>query len=149
MTDTRTEDIEQTVDTEEVFEIDNDSKEIENTDNDTDPTIEVDYEKVIEDDLASLRSEFHELANVVSITELNNPLRYAALRDLGLSPAEAYLATRKRTPSDTRAHLGTAYAKRAASPYGSMPQRELTAARELFGDLNDADIQRLYRKVTK
>ena len=149
MTDIRTEDIERTADSETEIAETSEVTEValESRSEPVEP--EIDYEKIIEDDLAELRSEFHELSDVTSITELNNPLRYAALRDLGLSPTEAYLATKKRVPADTRAHLDTAYGRRASSPYGSMPQRELTAARELFGDLSDADIQRLYRKVTK
>ena len=49
----------------------------------------VDYEGIIREDIAQLKSEFPELSELSEITQLNNPLRYAALRDLGLSPAEA------------------------------------------------------------
>lgn len=111
---------------------------------------ETDYDALIEEDLRSLRAEFQEAAELTSITELNNPLRYAALRDLGLCAREAYLATGgSRARRDTRAHLGTAYGRRASTPGGIMTQRELSEARELFGDLKDEEIQRLYRRVTK
>lgn len=119
-----------------------DTKEVSDGEN------EVDYERIIEDDLAELRAEFPELYGISDITELDNPLRYAALRDLGLSATEAYLATTKRKRHDNRAHLKSAYGRSAAAPTGMMTQRELRDAREIFGNLSDAEIQRLYRKVT-
>lgn len=109
----------------------------------------VDYEALIESDLNTLRAEFPELGDIKEITDLNNPLRYAALRDLGLTPEEAYLATAKRRSQDTRAHLRSAHGRNAATPLGMMSQHELSVARELFPGLSDADIQRLYKKVTK
>ena len=89
------------------------------------------------------------MKNKTSITELNNPLRYAALRDLGLSPIEAYMATAKRRTQDTRSHLKSAHGRSAAAPAGMMSQYELASARELFPGMSDADLQRLYKKVTK
>ena len=109
----------------------------------------VDYEALIESDLDTLRAEFPELKGIKDITDLNNPLRYAALRDLGLSPEEAYLATAKRRAQDTRAHLRSAHGKNAGASIGMMSQHELSAARDLFPGLSDAEIQRLYKKVTK
>ena len=109
----------------------------------------VDYEALIESDLNTLRAEFPELGDIKQITDLNNPLRYAALRDLGLTPEEAYLATAKRRSQDTRAHLRSAHGRNASTPLGMMSQHELSVARELFPGLSDADIQRLYKKVTK
>lgn len=109
----------------------------------------VDYESLIESDLAALKAEFPELKDIGGITELNNPLRYAALRDLGLSPIEAYMATAKRRTQDTRSHLKSAHGRSAAAPTGMMSQYELASARELFPGMSDADLQRLYKKVTK
>ena len=84
-----------------------------------------------------------------NVTELNNPLRYAALRDLGLSPAEAYLATARRYKSDTRSHLKSAHGRNAARSVSGMSYAELTAARDLFPGKNDAEIERLYKRVSK
>jgi hypothetical protein len=109
----------------------------------------LDYESIIADDIARLKAEFPELVGIRDITDLNNPLRYAALRDLGLSPAEAYLATAKRSKADTRAHLKSAHGRNAAPSGSSMSYAELTAARELFPGKNDAELARLYRRVTK
>ena len=109
---------------------------------------EIDYEALIAEDLTALRSEFPELAGIEDITELDNPIRYAALRDMGLTAEEAYLATRKRVKRDNRSHLTTAYGRSGSAPRGGMSQRELSEARELFSGLSDSEIQRLYRKVT-
>lgn len=108
----------------------------------------VDYGSLIEEDLESLRSEFPELRGISNILELGNPIRYAALRDLGLSPAEAYLATESRgARRDNRAHLQTSVPKSASRPMEDIPKRELEIARELFSELSDREIQKLYRKV--
>jgi hypothetical protein len=109
----------------------------------------VDYEALIASDIETLRSEFPELREINDITDLNNPLRYAALRDLGLTPEEAYLATAKRRTQDTRAHLRSAHGRNAATSVSIMSQRELSAARDLFPDLSDSELQRLYKRVTK
>ena len=109
----------------------------------------VDYEALIESDMDKLRAEFPELRGITDITELNNPLRYAALRDLGLTPEEAYLATSKRRTQDTRAHLKSAHGRSASAPMGIMSQRDLATARDLFPDLSDAELQRLYKRVSR
>lgn len=114
----------------------------------TDETV-IDYEALIAEDIASLKAEFPELGDLNSITELNNPLRYAALRDLGLSAAEAYMATAKRRAPDNRSHLRSAHGRSASAPVGMMSQLELATARELFPDRSDAELQRLYKRVTK
>lgn len=116
--------------------------EVENTE-------AIDYEALIASDIDALKAEFPELKGINDITDLNNPLRYAALRDLGLSPAEAYMATAKRRTQDTRAHLRSAHGKNAATAMGMMSQYELATARELFPGMSDSELQRLYKKVTK
>lgn len=110
---------------------------------------EVDYAKIIAEDIRALRQQFDELSTLEDITELENPLRYAALRDLGLSPREAYLATSgARRARDTRSHLTGTVPKGAASPRGSMTAGELAAARDLFAGMSDSQIQALYKRVT-
>ena len=111
---------------------------------------ETDYGEVIEQDLAELRESFPECrARLTGISELKDPMRFAALRDLGLSAKEAFLATGGvKRGYDNRAHLTSsvpAYAKAAQE----MPRAEYEAARELFSDLTESEIRKLYRKVTK
>lgn len=124
------------------------SSELENEAADTAASDEIDYEAVVKEDLKILREEFSELSEITDICELDNPLRYAALRDLGLSPAEAYLATAKRSRKDNRSHL---VATRTVSleKNGTMSDAELASAREIFSNISDREIRKLYKRVTK
>jgi hypothetical protein len=109
------------------------------------------FEELIASDLSELRGLFPELREIESITELENPTRYAALRDLGLSPEEAYKATATALPRgrDNRAHLSPAAPGRRASASADIPFRDMQVARSIFGDLSDSEIRKLYRKVTR
>lgn len=112
----------------------------------------VDYAALAAEDLLALRREFPELSALSDLTELENPARYGALRDLGLSAKEAYLATTtpRRIPrGDNRAHLHSAVPKAVQAVGDGMSEGELSAARELFFGLGDAELHRLYQKVTK
>ena len=110
----------------------------------------IDYESLMREDLAELQKEFAELGDITSITELSNPLRYAALRDLGLSPKEAYMATSPRKKAaDNRSHLSSAVSRSISRPATAIPPAQLRIARELFRDMSDAEINALYRRVTK
>ncbi len=102
-------------------------------------------------DIDELAEKFPEMRNAESISELKNPLRYAALRDLGLSAEEAYLATSGARPRmrDNRNHLGGSVPRPVSAPHAAMSARELRYARELFDDISDAEIIKLYSKVTK
>ena len=59
--------------------------------------------------------------------------------------AEATLPTDE--PSST-AHLASSLPKIASAPKGAMTKSQLREARELFPDLSDGEIFRLYKKVT-
>lgn len=104
---------------------------------------------ILEEDLDLLKKDFSELQDISDISQLPNPTRYAALRDLGLTPKEAYLATSPIKKTDTRSHLKTGVPHISKSPVSSMTRREWQIARALFEDMNDSDIEKLYRKVTK
>ena len=109
-----------------------------------------DYERIVESDLNSLSEAFPELSEIRSISELSDPLRYAALRDLGLTPKEAYLATGGRKKrADNRAHLSSSVPRGAEIPRGAMSEKELNMARDIFSDMSDREIRRLYRRVTQ
>lgn len=108
-----------------------------------------DYEELMRSDLCELKALFPHLADKRSIRELNDPLRYARLRDLGLTPKEAFLATGGMDAAyDNRSHVRSSVAHRAAAASTGISQRELEAARMIFSDLSDREIQRLYKKVT-
>ena len=104
---------------------------------------------ILASDLEELKLEFSELCELCDISELNNPTRYAALRDLGLTPREAYLATCSAQKQDNRSHLRPTPAVNTRRPASSMTMREWQIARSLFEDMSDGEIEKLYRKVTK
>lgn len=99
-----------------------------------------------EDDKKELAEEFPDLNGLDNLEEDE---RYCELRSLGLSPKEAILATRGQIKRlDNRSHLRTGVPRSARSPMGQMSRRQLEEAREFFSDLDDAEIQRLYKRVT-
>ncbi len=113
---------------------------------------ENDYEALIEEDLEVLRNSIPGLEGIRDISELENPVRYGALRDLGLSPEEAWRATTsdaRIVRRDNRAHLRSSVPRAIHAGSSDMSYRELLAAREIFTGVSDAEIQRLYKKVTK
>ena len=109
--------------------------------NQTDPSVTVDG------DISELKKEFGELINIERISDLQNPTRYAALRDLGLTPTEAYLAT-QAPRSAGKSHLTSSVPRTAKPSVGAMSKEALREAREIFYDMDDGEIQRLYKKVT-
>lgn len=109
-----------------------------------------DYAALAVSDMKELIALFPHLEGKTSVSELENPLRYAALRDLGLTPREAYLATASHTPAhDNRSHLRSAVPRGAGAMGATMSARELEDARELFSGLSDSEIHKLYKRVTK
>ena len=52
-------------------------------------------------------------------------------------------------PQDTTSHLSGSIPRRVETPRGAMTKAEMREARELFRDLDDAEIHRLYKKVTQ
>ena len=49
----------------------------------------------------------------------------------------------------TTSHLAGSVPRRVETPRGVMTKAEMREARELFSDLSDAEIHRLYKKVTQ
>jgi hypothetical protein len=124
--------------------------EEEAEDSENGASLPTDYEALAREDARILSELFPSLRGIKSITELKDPLRYAALRDLGLSPKEAYLATGGSVSGyDNRSHLFSTARSKRGSPEGQMTHSELEAARELFSGLSDREIHSLYKKVTK
>ena len=110
---------------------------------------EIDYEELLNSDIEELKNSFAELGAGFSVTDLKNPIRYGALRDMGLSPAEAYLATGGRVRTrDNRAHLTVSVPGTAIKKHLDIPRTELKIAKEIFSDMSEAELHRLYRKVS-
>ena len=111
-----------------------------------------DYADMEREDLAALAAAYPALGSLASLGELDDPARYGELRELGLSPKEAFLAVGggrllTRRVQDTRAHLATAVGRAAATSCGRLSAGELAAARDLFPALSDGEIDALYRRV--
>lgn len=121
-----------------------DGEVISEEENDPNP---VDYERIMREDLIELKRAFSELEDITSIAELPNPMRYAALRDLGLTAKEAYLATSEIRKKDNRSHLSSAVPGGIGAPRCNMTRSELEGARELFPSLRDGELISLYKKV--
>ena len=109
----------------------------------------VNYGELLREDEETLIKSFPNLSESFKITDLKDPIRYGALRDMGLSPKEAYLATGGiLKPRDNRAHLTLSVSGSAAKKSADIPRSELKIAREIFSDMSESDLQRLYRKVS-
>lgn len=112
-------------------------------------TADIDYAQRVEDDLAAIRKEFPTLHGVNDITDLKNPLRFGALRDLGLTVKEAFLASGgARSGYDNRAHLTASVPKRASRGI-EMSRKEYEVAKDLFPGLGDSEIKKLYQRAIK
>lgn len=108
-----------------------------------------DYEKILGEDMDELSEQFLG-EGPIRITDLKNPLRYGALRDLGLSAREAYLASGgRKEKNDNRSHLFSSVPAKSSSHFCEIPRADLYAAREIFSDMSDAEIRNLYKKVTQ
>ena len=108
------------------------------------------YGALVESDLRLLRDSFKELKGLESIGELANPMEFARLRDEGLSAVEAYLEiSRPKRLADNRSHLRASMPAGRAKSNLSISRAELEMARELFPEESDAEIQKLYRSVTR
>jgi len=113
------------------------------------------FRRQAEEDLARLQAVAPEALSYRHIGEMPGALRFAELRELGLSVEEAYYAVRgacaaKPTPDrGGRAHLHGSVPGRAASGGVGMTAGEIEAARRLFPGLPDREIASLYRRVNQ
>ena len=100
------------------------------------------------DVLAELCDGYPELTpdNAAALCNLD---RYRELRALGLTVDEAYRATSKKKASpDSRAHLSVSVGGGGAPSSHGISEPELRSAREIFSGMSDAEIRRLYKRVT-
>ena len=113
------------------------------------------FRRQAEEDLAKLKEVAPETAAYGHLGEMPGALRFAELRELGLSVEEAYYAVRgavgaKPLPDrGGRAHLHGSVPGRAASGGVGMTAGEIEAARRLFPGLPDREIASLYRRVNE
>lgn len=98
------------------------------------------------EDIRLLKEEFPELWDLASADELQNKEKYLRFRGLGLTPAEAYMASGGIRVKERPRPTSPLSVKRRDE---GIPDRQLRMARELFSEMSDTEIQALYRRVTK
>ena len=65
-------------------------------------------------------------------------------------PTEAEPTPETPSPTvNTKAHLSSSVPRAARLPHGALTKGQMAEIREIFGDIDDAEIQRLYKRVTK
>lgn len=90
----------------------------------------------------------HPDAKIGTIADIKNQAAYVALRNSGLAPADAYakaVATPKK--QDTKKHMVSTSPKSSVGKNTPMTDYERKAAKELFRDMSDREIQELYNTV--
>ena len=113
------------------------------------PPPPIDYAAMAAADLAEIKRLDPTYAPAAHLSELPFARRFAALRDMGLSVAEALSAVTPRfSPYDTRSHLRPSAPGGARNPEGCLSAEEMKAAKVLFSDLSEKELQSLYRRVT-
>lgn len=123
----------------------------ENIDSTEDGDNTPDFSALAAEDLSALREAFPALADMASLAELPEPLRYGELREAGLSPVEAFCASHHKLliprHTDGRTHLSPSIGRASSAPGGRISASALSDARELFPSLSDREIEALYRRV--
>ncbi len=64
-------------------------------------------------------------------------------------PAEAVKTDAAEPPKENRNHLISSVPKAARAPMGALTKQQMRELRDLFSNMDDVQIQRLYKKVTK
>lgn len=118
------------------------------------------FEKKASADLAELHAAFPDTRQYTDIRKIPNIKRFGELRDLGLSPKEAYSAAnpdsvrtqvadavKKQSLQDTKKHLRSAVPKGSKDTAPKMTKNELSQWRDIFPDLSDKEILQLYRQT--
>lgn len=98
------------------------------------------------DDVEELKRQFPELSDTRASEELLGSEKYRRFRSLGLTPAEAYLASGGVRPMARLLPSSPLSVKRRDV---GISDHQLRMARELFSEMSDTEIQALYRRVTK
>ena len=126
--------------------------EIPEVENEVEPPSEeaaIDYEQLALEDLAEIKRLDPSYAPASHLGELPFARHFAELRDLGLSVKEALAAAAPRfEKADAKAHLRAMAPRGARVPEGSLDREGMKEAKLLFGNLTDAEINALYRRVT-
>lgn len=123
---------------------------------------QAEFEKKMQSDFAEIQREFPETRGLKSLREIENLAKFGRFRDLGLSPKEAYAAanpdsvrksvaaaTKQQSLNETKAHLKSAVPAGSKDDGIAISKKELREWRDLFPNLSDKEISKLYRESAK
>ena len=123
---------------------------------------QAEFEKKMLSDFAEIQREFPETRGLKSLREIENLAKFGRFRDLGLSPKEAYAAanpdsvrksvaaaTKQQSLNETKAHLKSAVPAGSKDDGIAISKKELREWGDLFPNLSDKEISRLYRESAK
>lgn len=123
---------------------------------------QAEFEKKMQSDFAELQREFPETRAMKSLRDIDNLAKFGRFRDLGLSPKEAYAAanpdsvrknvaaaTKQQSLNETKAHLKSAVPAGSKDDGIAISKKELKEWRDLFPNLSDKEISKLYKESAK
>ena len=111
---------------------------------------EIDYARLAAEDLAEIKRLDPTYAPAAHLGDLPFAHRFAELRDLGLSVAEALAAAAPRFDRyDGKRHLRAVTPRGTKSPEGSLDRDRMKEAKLLFHGMSEAEINALYRRVSQ
>lgn len=123
---------------------------------------QAEFEKKMQSDFVEIQREFPETRGLKSLREIENLAKFGRFRDLGLSPKEAYAAanpdsvrksvaaaTKQQSLNETKAHLKSAVPAGSKDDGIAISKKELREWRDLFPNLSDKEISKLYRESAK
>lgn len=111
------------------------------------------YERRAESDLAEIKRMYPQFAYISHLSQIENAPRFAQLREMGLSIREAFLATNSGNVGggdggyDNRSHLYSAVPRSGRDSLPHMTRSEMEAAKEIFGNLSEREIQLLWKRA--
>lgn len=122
----------------------------EKTDAPEEAVEEIDYEALAAEDLAEIKRLDPSYAPAAHLSELPFARRFAELRDLGLSVAEALAAASPHTGyRDGRLHLRALAPRGRGSTEGTLDRAQMKEAKLLFSGLSEGEINALFRRVSQ
>ena len=111
---------------------------------------QTDYAALAASDLAEIKRLDAAYAPATPLSELPFARRFAELRDLGLSVAEALAAASPRFDvDDGRAHLRAMAPRGTSRGEDTLSRTQMKEAKLLFNGLSEREINALYRRVSQ
>lgn len=120
------------------------------------------FEAKMAADLAEVHAAYPSTRGYTSVKQLPNFSEFARLRDLGVSPKQAYIAAnpdavtaaaaesaRQRSMNDGKGHLKPAVRKSSKDNSLVLSKKDMAMYRDAFPDLSDKEILALYKQANK